>query len=306
MAYQQTTATSVEDLINKLATFAGGLGWAIDRNTIASGNRTLSIRCAGSDYLHVFNTGTTTIQLRASIDINTSVAVSSQPGVSASEAVSNCGAGPFATVFFFGDTTPAPYLHVVFDTGNAIFRHFSLGMVQKVGTWTGGTYFDALNLDPNQSWNNNPTISFHRAMFSQGGENNPTEGGIRCDVGATTNFFAPVTGQTSAAPYRVFGGVVSQRDNEGFYFSSVNSWSGVTPLRQIKLRVERGSGFLSEIGYVPGIRLVNIARWATGDEFSIGPDTWKVFPWWRQGFRPPGDTTSPYSGNYGYAYLKTV
>lgn len=307
MAYQQTTATSVADLIDKVAAFAATLGWTIDRNTIASSNRTVSISRAGSDYLHIFNTDTTNVRLRASTGINTGLAIASQPGVSTAEAIANGGAGPFASVFLFGDTTPAPYIHVVYDTGNSVLRHFSLGMVQKIGTWTGGTYFDALSLNTSAGQNASPLSSLHHVLFSQGDASNGEEGGIRCDVPPSTNVFAPITGQSfGTAPYRVFGGVNATRDLEGFFSSSVNSWSGVTPLRQIKLRVDRGSGFSSEIGYVPGIRLVNIARWAAGDEFSIGPDTWKVFPWWRQGSRPAGDTTGAYSGNYGFAYLKTV
>lgn len=307
MAYQQTTATSVEDLINKLAAFASGLGWTIDRNTLASTSRTLSISRAGLDYLHVFNIDTTNVRLRASTGINVGLAIASQPGVSAAESLCNCGSGPFSSVFFFGESSPTPYIHVVFDTGNAIYRHFSLGAVQKIGTWTGGTYFDATSIETSAASNANPVSGNHHVLFSQGDSSNSSEGGVRCDFGGTTNFFAPITGATFAgAAYRVFGGVNSERDAAGFFLSSVNSWSGVTPLRQIKLRVDRGSGFLSELAYIPGIRLVNIARWATGDEFSIGPDTWKVFPWWRQGTRPSGDTTGAYSGNYGFAYLKTL
>ena len=307
MAYQQTTATSVEDLINKLATFASGLGWTIERNTIATGNRTLSISRAGSDYIHIFNTDTINVQLRASTGINVGVAVSSQPGISSAVAVANCGAGPFATVFFFGDTSPSPYIHVVFDTGNAVFRHFHLGILTKIGTWTGGTFFDAMNVSTASSQNDNPLLSQHHVSFSQRDTSNSTEGGIRIDFDGNTNYFAPITNEANFTTRVVHGGVAeSGRDLEGFFLSSVNSWSGVTPLRPIKLRAERGSGFWSEIGYVPGMRLVNIARWATGDEFSIGSDTWKVFPWWRQGFRPSGDTTSAYSGNYGFAYLKTL
>jgi hypothetical protein len=306
MAYQQTTATSVEDLINKLATFASGLGWTVERNTIVLGNRTVSLKRAESDFVHIFNTNTLSIRIRASTGIDTSLAATAQPGVSAAEAESNCGSGPFASVFLFGDTNSTAYVNVVFDTGNSIFRHFCFGMIQKVGSWTGGTYFDALWLQTGSTWNATPLSTAHHPMF---GFANGVEGGIRVDVPPASNTFAPIGTAGSygfTPPYIVSGGTTDQRDQEGFYLSSVNSWSGVTPLRQIKLRVERGSGFWSEIGYVPGIRLVNIARWATGDEFSIGPDTWKVFPWWRQGVRPPGDTTGAYSGNYGYAYLKTL
>ena len=320
MAYQQTTATSVEDLINKVATFAAGLGWTVERNTIASGNRTVSLKRATSDYLHIFNTDTTNVRLRASTGINTGLAVSAQPGVSTAEAVANCNAGPFATVFFFGDTTPAPYIHCVFDTGSAVFRHFSLGEVQKIGSWTGGTYFDAMNVSTSSSFNANPTVTQHHVMFGMGSSNG-TEGAVRCDVDGNTSYFAPIadasnfttpvvfcggTGGSSTSLGASGGASFETRDPEGFHFASVNSWSGITPLRPIKMRVERTGGFMSEIGYVPGIRRVNISRWAVGDEFSIGPDTWKVFPWWRQGVRPAGDTTSEYSEQYGFAYLKTI
>jgi hypothetical protein len=311
MAYQQTTATSVEDLINKVATFASGLGWTIDRNTIASGNRTVSISRAGSDYLHVFNVNTTELRLRASTGINTGLAVASQPGVSTAEALANCGAGPFATVFLFGDTTPAPYIHCSFDIGSGVFRHFTLGQLQKVGSWTGGTYFDAMNvsnrnLSGTDVDNNNPVSSFHHVLFSDIDTNNGAEGAVRCDVDGNTNYFAPISAETNFTTPVIDGGATDTRDQEGFFLSSVNSWSGVTPLRPIKLRVERASGFFSEIGYVPGMRLVNISRWAAGDEFSIGPDTWKVFPWWRQGSRPGGAIIGAYSGQYGYAFLKTI
>ena len=311
MAYQQTTATSVEDLINKVATFATGLGWTVERNTIATGNRIVSLKRASSDYLHIFNTDTTNIRLRASTGINTGVAVASQPGVSTAEAAANCGAGPFATVFFMGDNTPSNYIHCAFDTGSAIFRHFSLGVIAKIGTWTGGTYFDATFIEPSVNYNSNPTSVFNHVMFGMGA-NQSTEGGVRCDVDGNTNYFAPITDISNfTTPVVQCGGnngsgLAENRDEEGFHLASINSWSGITPLRPIKMRVERGSGFFSEIGYVPGIRRVNIQRWAVGDEFSIGPDTWKVFPFWRQGTRPSGDTTSAYSGQYGFAFLKTL
>lgn len=307
MAYQQTTASSVEGLINAIATFSSALGWTVERNSLSGSNRTLTLKRATGDYVHLFNTDTTNLRMRASTGVNTGVAVSAQPGVSVVEAVSNCGAGPFASVFLFGEAGDTPYVHVVFDTGSSLFRHLSFGELKKIGSWTGGTFFDALNINTSSGQNANPTTSNHHVLFSDNDSGNSSKGGVRCDISPSTGIFAAISGSAvSGVPYRAAGGVVSNRDNLGFYLAGVNSWSGVTPLRQIKLRVERGSGFFSEIGYVPGIRMVNIARWAPGDEFSIGPDTWKVFPWWRQGVRPSGDTSSAYSGNYGFAYKKTV
>lgn len=306
MAYQQTTASSVEDLINKLATFAAGLGWTIHRNTLVTTNRTLSIRRSG-DYIHIYNSDTTNVRIRASTGIDTGVAVSSQPGVSTQEAVMNCQAGPFTNVFFFGANTPSEHIYTVVDGGSVGLRHMAIGELTKIGAYTGGTFFDAMNISTSSFYNATVSSSYHHVMFdSATSSNNGLRGAVRIDADGLTSNYAPMTAATDTTNKVTNGGMRASRTEEGFYNSSVNSWSGVTPLQPIKVRFERDSDFFSEIGIVPNLRFVNMSRWAPGDEFTIGADTWKVFPWWRQGTRPSGDTTTSYSNQYAFAYLKVL
>lgn len=42
-------------------------------------------------------------------------------------------------------------------------------------------------------------------------------------------------------------------------------------------------GFLSPIGQMPGLRFMDMSNYLPGDEFTLGTDTWKVFPWYSKG-----------------------
>ena len=54
--------------------------------------------------------------------------------------------------------------------------------------------------------------------------------------------------------------------------------------------------YLSPIGVMPGLRYMDMTNFLPGDEFTFGPDTWKVFPWYTKG--------GNISGNRGIALLK--
>jgi len=41
--------------------------------------------------------------------------------------------------------------------------------------------------------------------------------------------------------------------------------------------------FLAPIGQMPGLRFMDMSNYLPGDEFTLGTDTWKVFPWYAKG-----------------------
>ena len=305
MAYQATSATSVPDLIDKIATFAGANGWTVHRNTLGSGLRNLSIS-KGGDYVHVFNTGTTDVLVRSSVGYDGGLAGIAQPNQAVSQAQANVGTGPFSNVFLFENSS---CLFAVIEISSGIFRHLCFGSLVKYGAYTGGTFFDAFYLHPSIQPDSPAGASYSHPLFSNWSQNQGAAGGVRCDVDGNANYFAPfryqaayATPVASGAMQAYGAGDYGNRAFESFYDRSVNSWSGVTPLQPIKIRVERTGGtYWSEIGHVPAMRFLNMSRFQVGDEFSIGPDTWKVFPWIRKGYV----YDQPYSSDLGWAYLKT-
>lgn len=306
MAYQQTNATSVSDLIDRIVTFAGANGWTVHRNSIVGSGRRATVQ-KGGDYIHIWDVGTSLFNLRASVNYDSAAAGDLQPNQSVSQAQSNCGSGPFSNVFLFSNSN---CIFVAFEISSGIFRHVSFGAIQKFGTFTGGTFFEASyhnTVQPHAVMG-----SYHHRMFDTDSGNNGFRGGVRCDVDGNANYFAPFCGRAAYGTPVANGGIGPNdasndsndgyRTNEAFYQRSINSWSGITPIQPIKIRVERASGYWSEIGEVPGIRFLNMSRFQPGDEFTIGSDVWKVFPFTRKGDDPTG--TQVYSSEYAFAYLK--
>lgn len=309
MAYQLTSATSVADFIDKIAAFAATAGWTIRRNTLAGSNRTVTIQKSG-DNIHIWNTDTGSVKVRASVGYDVALAADAQPDQAVSQGSCNTGAGPFSNVFLFDGNSPSEYLHVAVEISSGIFRHLNLGGLRKIGAYTGGTFFDAMRYDTSIDQSSNVFSPFHHIPFSGRSDLTGARGGVRCDLDGNTNYFAPFERPASFATPVASGlgdlGTASlNSDNrarfyDSFSIRSINSWSGVTPLKPIKVRVHRGSGFWSEIGEVSGMRNLQMDRFQPADEVTIGTDVWKIIPWVRQGFV----SGQQYSSQFAFAYLK--
>lgn len=309
MAYQLTNATNIEDLIDKIADFAVTAGWTERRNDLSGSSRTLTLQKSG-DNIHIYNSDTTYLRVNASVGYDDALAGNAQPNQAVSNVASNVGTGPFPNVFLFSDNSPAEYIHAVIEIASGIFRMVSFGELVKTGAYTGGTYFEASGFDATSSENNMASSEHHR-MFDNGtGFSNPFGGGgVRCDVDGETNYFAPFRRLADFATPCASGGFwgeLSTGADRGyrtreFYYKSINTVFGITPLAPVLIRVERDDGYWSDIGEVPGLRFMNMSRFAPGDEFTIGSDTWKVFPWLRKG----NVEGQPYSQDLAFAFLKS-
>jgi len=66
--------------------------------------------------------------------------------------------------------------------------------------------------------------------------------------------------------------------NELIYARNPNHFNGVSILAPVYIFVVRATGRYTYIGIPKGIRIINRSPYNSGDEFSLGSDTWKVFP----------------------------
>lgn len=311
MAYQLTNATSVEDLIDKIAAFAVTAGWTQRRNSLVSGVRTVTLQKSG-DNINLWNPSTSELRIRGAVGYDAGAAANAQPDQAVSNGVCDLGTGPFSNVFLFAADSPAEHLFAVVEIASGIFRHIAFGELVKYGTYTGGTFFDSVWWDNGPSADSVFATSHHR-LFDNGTDSQANGGGgVRCDVDGNTNYFAPFRAKSIYATPVASGGIGSSNSSTigeqgdrlvNFIARSVNNLTGNTPLMPILVRVERADNYWSNIGEVPGIRAINMERFNPGDEFTISGDTWKVFPWVRKAF-VAADTD--YSGNYAFAYLKTL
>lgn len=297
--YQQTVANSPEALVDVIAQFASTAGWTVDRNNLVGSVRTATLHNSGT-YIHLWNDADE-LFIRSSAGYDSGAAGSGQPDQSSSTAAIDLGAGPYPSVYLFAADEPSEHVYAVVEKAAGIYRHMGFGELVKLGSWTGGTFFDGTRPSSSSADKDNPWDLRNHPMFSGfdylGGMNE--RGGVHCDVDSRVNYFAPFA-STSLTSAPVAQGTSLGATRDGFYNFSINSWSGITPLMPIRVRVERASGFYSDIGDVPAVRFLNMSRFQPAEEFVIGTDTWKVFPWWRQGFV----NDQEYSEQTAFAYLK--
>lgn len=315
MAYSETAGVATpQDLVNAIAVFAGANGWTVVRNDLVSTTRTITLKHASTDYIHVSNTATTLYTV-ASIDNNVLQPPLSQTRRS-SQATADVGVGAYTKIYLFADTTPSRYIHVVIELATAgSARHMALGMVDKLEAFTGGTYVDAT------AWTTGPTggdytNTSNHALFGSDISAVVGSGGVRCDFAAdsrTDAWFAyrgnaavgslsanscirPTPGASTVSPD---GPVYMCRstDNNNFSNRSIGHMIGVYVFRTV-------AAYWSQIGTVPNLRMISMTKFFFGQEVSIGGDTWKMFPMIRFGVGvTPGFVQS--SGDLGYAYKKT-
>jgi hypothetical protein len=308
--YTETTATSVEDLLDQIAIAAAAEGWTVDRNALVGSLRTVTLHKSG-DYIHLWNTAVDHFFMRGSTGYDGLETPDNQPGMSETRAQCNCYDGPFGEVFFFADDSPAEHFHVVINIDGIRYRHATFGMLDKFGAYTGGTYFDAIHWDDaDGTANGNPLDLDHHQLFSCSSAANTNIGAVRCDLDGETDYFAGFANPGELTGPNATGGFGSENAGEGgsygdgfrtksaFYDRSINTWTGRTPLQHIQIRVQRADNFYTPIGEVPNIRFLNMTRYVAGEEFTLGADTWKVFPWIKQG------GTAPHSQQFAFAYKK--
>lgn len=76
---------------------------------------------------------------------------------------------------------------------------------------------------------------------------------------------------------------------------SPNPLNNVAVLLPCIVSLNINNEFLSPIGTIPGMRFMDMTNYLPGEEFTLGGDTWKVFPWYNKG---------GIGYNRGIAYLK--
>lgn len=322
MAYLQTTATSVSDMLDTISAFAVNLGWTVARNdTFTSGSNTrriLSLSRAGYDHAHFFsqlNSGQkNAIFTMRSIGLSTSGDYTTNPQRSTISETNLLSGGPYVNFWLFGESGANPYIHCVIEYAAARYRHFGVGELLKKGSWTGGAYCYGHRWSQ-ASGVDSPTNNAHNKPFCEHGVS-VDNGAVRCnDSDATANNISGV--DNSYLPYsylasrRVMTGFTVGNTSSTFTYVDIgmglqnftfSNYNQRVQMIRLKHFVTVASNYYRHIGEPPAVRAVNINPFQPGQEFNIGPDTWKIFPFVRKGLIVNQES----SDFYGLAYKKVV
>lgn len=324
MSYETGSATSQQDLLSKLSTFLTGTpGWTQDvfdtgaNKQLAVHKGTVFVQFRYSDNASPGNIG-----IYHSLAFTGGNSAGSHPNdsgngdivsvVDVDRMINNIGNGPFPSYHFFADGS---YFHVVLEFVAGKFRHFGAGILNKVGTWTGGEYAYGTFWDQTGAALNVPLDSRHTVLL---------DGHMDLNVGRAATIhieglpdqvasgkWAVVWASTNAGNDRggtgrmnILGGV-----RDGFLANAMNGFqanpnNGFIPMCPIQCyyRLTAGSPLKFRfLGSQPDVRIINMAFINTGEEFTVGGQTWKVFPWIAKNTLPASQEGS---GNLGIAYRK--
>jgi hypothetical protein len=333
MAYQTGTATDVNDLLDKYRLFAAAQGWTVNRWVTVGAGRELCIS-KGSAYFNfrsyhnesmLVNGGTTAnkygICLNGSDGFNAGLAWDRQPGYPVRGSTSGgdqahvlfplvITTGPFPAYHFFDMDGKTLFAEVEIVTGT--FLRFGCGSLDLYNpSAPGGGRFcyatcgqHVTNSTNSGSWLGESMdqssqaceiVPFRGADYASNNSGNSFGSMVRAAFASFDNWAGSgrtvtTTGLTRACQ----GGGCHDRTLREFSPSSLN---GVGVLLPNIVSLNIGDEYLAPIGVVPGMRYMDMTRYLPGAEFTLGSDTWKVFPWYIKG---------GIGWNRGIAYKKVI
>lgn len=332
MAYETGTATSVVDLLDKIRVFAAAQGWTVNRDVAAGSGRELCLS-KGSAYFNMRGWQNESANVNNSSQANKyGIGINGSDGFNGANAwdrqpgypIRNGGTagtdqghaflplvtnfGPFPAYHLFAPDSKTIYLELEVTTG--VFQRLGFGSLDlfHASTPGGGRFFyattgrhvtDSVGLG---EWlgglvdNSNTAqeeVPFRHADYD--GSIGACGSWVRCAFDSFDGWASSGrTASNTIGQQACQGGGVHDKILRD---SSPNPLNGVALMLPNIVAVNRGNEFLSPVGVVPGIRYMDMTNYLPGDEFTLGPDTWKVFPWYQKNGR---------SLNRGIAYKKVV
>lgn len=324
MAFQTSTSiTSPDQLIDALATFAAANGWTVERNTISLASRTLTLRKPGvSDYIHVYNTSTNEILLRASVGYDAGQAPPSQPNVTPTACASNSLAGPYPNVWFFANGDEINVVVRRADTTGA-YSLFAFGVLSKYGAYDGGTFVSGSYFNQSGPNSGEWDWTYDNALFGMTGSSNTNYGYIRIDADGASNRWVPIRQSSDSTVIQTFSGVGNLNRSSVYGANNLystfelarwaiagdaNTFSGRSFLHVVEFLVRRTGtpAYHSPVGYVANTRFVSLAKFDPEQEISIADESWIVFPVVRKATESSASGAPNASGNHGFAIRKVV
>jgi hypothetical protein len=318
MAYETGTANSAPDLLDKFRVFAAAQGWTINRNAAAGAGLELCIAKAGAFFNFRAFANETAVVNGSSQANKYGIAVNGSDGYSGGAAwdrqagyplrSSSTGGdqghcwmplvtsfGPFPTYHFFAPDAKTLYCELEVSSG--VFLRFGCGSLDlfnsaapgggrfcyatggghvtnstAAGTWLGSD-------QDNSSWALE-LVPFRAADYTTNGQ--ALAGSmVRAAFGSFDNWAG--AGRIAAGTWfgmACQGGGCHDKVLRDFSPSPLN---GIGLLLPNTVALNVGDEFLSPIGVVPGMRYMDMTNYLPGDEFTLGADTWKLFPWYQKG-----------------------
>lgn len=333
MAYETGSATGPNDMLIKLRDFAVAQGWSVNRDTAAGSGRELCLS-KGASYVNLRSYQNENITINGAGAANRyGIALNGSDGYASGSAwdrqpgyplrTSSLGGdqghanmplpiyfGPFPSYHLFAPDSKTIYLEL--EVASTIFQRLGFGALDLFNPSApgGGRFFYATcGNHPSTGTGNNTwlgseidsssysleEVPFRRADYTVNNSNNKAGAYLRAQFDSFDNWCGSARSATDTDMFQACqGGGCHDKVLRDY---SPNALNGVGLLLPNIVSVNRNNEFLSPVGVVPGMRYMDMTLYQPGEEFTLGTDVWKVFPWYQKGGR---------SWQRGIAYKKVT
>lgn len=303
MPYQTGTASTEDDLLQALATFAAANGWTVDlsqadgadgwRLHLHRSDQWVALKTTRLDAtFSAWNNGTGHHLLAAGCTgFNGSVAWDAQPGVSPYHAyVADCG-GPYQAYHFL---MSADYnnVYVGIEVSPGVWKTFGFGLLDLVGAGAGqsGAWVAASTLQPGSTPDAGTTTTMCESHYTYQPGTYPGNH-VRLNVDGSSGWL-PMTSYNQSS--RCVGTFRLAGFDGPIWACTPSAWNTAAVLPAAMIFALRPSGYWSLVGTMRNLSwLRDASAYTPGDQIQLGADNWMVVPLLQIG--------STQSGNYAYA-----
>jgi hypothetical protein len=308
MAYQNGTATSPVDLLQKLVAFAQDAGWTVNASEAVNAHWKAHLSSGAVNANLFANIGITAgyspwgynpvtpawtaaagcIHLYCSDGYDGGVAWNAQPGRPLSGTYTAGSLAPLAasdtmSYWFFGTER---YIHANVQLSGGANANFGFGTLEKVGAYTGGAYFFGNAAPRCYGTFANAVTAKAQCPFFNGIVNYQPTSYVRVDFDGNTGLWTSNYGETTTSDYVDTGvkHLCSVTSNAiipntsamaTFQMSSLTLQPTLLPLHLFVRRSSVPLAF-SLLGKVPDVYAL-LSAYTSGTEVEIGDDTYVVF-----------------------------
>ena len=309
MAYHTSTAANSDQLLDALRVFAMTQGWSALRWASDGSGQTLSLS-KGALFVHLCSAhdarlssrynAVTGLWLTGATGFANDQPWWNQPGGIAhagnantasrerAEACGVFGVGSATTYHLFAAAEP-DLLMLVAEVAPGVYHHLAFGELATFGKTGGGAFVSAAFGADDYLYSGEGDAMFRYPYDHHAGlpfNDYKAYGGANCVLaefdGALTWYSVcrsdPLTGKRAKSLWEY--GINSSSASWGRCWHShvPNTLNGVTPMLPFTVFVERPGGYFSTFGYTPHLRYLNITHYTPAERFSLGHESWIVFP----------------------------
>lgn len=317
MAYETGSATGVNDLVNKLATFIEANGWTRDSlGDEGTGRRYHAHN--GSVYVNIrsFNSEavTTNIQNGSNSTLSHSVAFNVGSGYSGASAWYNQAGTPqnssgvksTSGIHLVTGAIPAYHffahnsgdsIFVVVEYASGVYQRFGFGTLDKYGTYTGGEYMVGTNRGHGTTTSQLADIGFFRGATSV------IPAFVNVDVDAESGWHYNVAASYGATRRPIVEYTIHKTISRTGRVMP-NTHNGLLVKDPVIACVERSTtsdGIFSPIGELPGVFYTSLANLVPGQQVTFGSEDYRVFPFLSKAATPAAVVSGVSTGWDGFA-----